>query len=43
MRSRSLEVAVLALAVTFISGSGFAQEFPSKPLRIIVPEDSHWI
>jgi tripartite-type tricarboxylate transporter receptor subunit TctC len=35
MRSSSAEFA-LALAVTFISASGLAQEFPSKPLRIIV-------
>jgi tripartite-type tricarboxylate transporter receptor subunit TctC len=38
MRSRFVEFAAVALAVTFVASGGFAQEFPSKPLRIIVPD-----
>jgi tripartite-type tricarboxylate transporter receptor subunit TctC len=38
MRSRLVEFAAAALAVTFVASGGFAQEFPSKPLHIIVPD-----
>lgn len=38
MKSRFVEFAVAALAVTFVAAGSFAQEFPSKPLRIIVPD-----
>jgi tripartite-type tricarboxylate transporter receptor subunit TctC len=36
MRSYAVEFAALALAVSSVATSGFAQEFPSKPLRVIV-------
>jgi tripartite-type tricarboxylate transporter receptor subunit TctC len=38
MKSRRVEFSALAFAAAFIAASGFAQEFPSKPLRIIVPD-----
>jgi tripartite-type tricarboxylate transporter receptor subunit TctC len=40
MRSHSVQIAalVLAFAVAFCPSSSFAQEFPNKPLHIIVPD-----
>jgi tripartite-type tricarboxylate transporter receptor subunit TctC len=38
MKSRWVDFSALALAVSFIAATGFAQEFPSRPLRVIVAE-----
>jgi tripartite-type tricarboxylate transporter receptor subunit TctC len=38
MKSRWVEISALAFAASFIAASGFAQEFPSRPLRIIVTD-----
>jgi tripartite-type tricarboxylate transporter receptor subunit TctC len=38
MKARQVGFSALVFAATFIAASGFAQEFPSKPLRIIVSD-----